>query len=168
MRSVDEIALRLDQRRQVDDAPEGHVLQIRRRFHGRRLRNSGREALRSLDGLAVGQPGMKCECGFGIERHIGLTQALVVIERLVHAAQHRVDLGILKLESHEFQRSRDLFLGDAHRLVLKSALSTAAASPGWCVGRRGSAAALLRMRLARGRKNRDQLEPGSSVHKFSL
>ena len=31
----------------------------------------------------------------GIERHVGLAQRFVVAERLIHAAQHHVEFGVL-------------------------------------------------------------------------
>jgi hypothetical protein len=145
---------RFQQRRKVHHAPERHILQVRRRLHRGRFGNRRLEALRSLDRLAVRQTRVECKGGFGIDRHVRLAQRFIIGERLVGAAQHHVEFRVLEFQPHQLERPDHLFLGDAHRQILKSALPASTAS-GALRRRRCRSSALLRIRLPRRGENRN-------------
>jgi hypothetical protein len=57
---------------------------------------------------------VECEGGFCIDGHVRGAQRLIVGDGLIGAAHHQIQLGILKLEAHEFEGAHHLIFGDAH------------------------------------------------------
>ncbi len=142
---------RAQQRSKPGDRPVGGVFQVRRRLDGRHRGDGGGKALRTFDGLAIGQAGVEGERGLGVVRDIDLAQGFVVTQRPVDAGEHHVHFAVLKIEAKQHEGAFQLIFGDTHGL-----LSASSASGG-----------RLRLRIGRtrGGQHGHQLNPGSSVHK---
>ena len=90
---------------------------------------------------------MEGEGGLDAVRHVDLAHSLVAGQGAIDTPQHHVDLGVLKLQAEQLQRALDLFLGDAHGLLLPAASLAASTT---CRG-------LLAERGLRGRSGGDEL-----------